>query len=325
MSSLAQVEPVSAQVLILEDDPKYAKRIEKKLVSFGNISCSAAYDMEQFSNLLKRHPFDATSIDCDLNGYRVSDQALEILMELQPETAKIIFTAYEEERKKALQAGADVFLLKDIGWEVYQDNIRQGVRLGIARRIVKCLKELGVDRLPELSPGLLLDDNSEEMIWERTRQVAVQHRIDGKCAEDLEKLIKRRGWWRVFDTKSFIEETRLNKLRILLEYINATPDDLAAILNINTNRAEALLSGEFGTNTDTVIMPEKMDLLLSVLSYILRLSNYQPELMEHYWNVKNLYKESLNKPSWNESGFAEYLKIHGPSGLMESLYWIRSH
>jgi CheY-like chemotaxis protein len=314
-------------VVILEDEPSVAKRLVEKLQELGHIRSETATNMKSFIEIIKEQQVEAASIDWELHGAWSGNEALDAMAEYQPEAAKIVYTKHDV-KGEALSSGADAVQRKQANLDPYGGLMQQGIRLGFARQIVKNLHALKVSGLPDVSNDEteLVDRELENMICNKALQAAGELVIaesDPPNHDELTQLLRRRGWWEAFDSAIYIRLSQRAKLGYLLDHANARADDLASILEVDFRSAEAVLKGDEGS--DSVLLSESEDVLLSILAFVLRLTGYNPPLMEKYWSVHGLYDRSSSKPPWDSQGLRKYLIRHGRCGLMDSLEWIRSN
>jgi hypothetical protein len=115
-----------------------------------------------------------------------------------------------------------------------------------------------------------------------------------------------------------------DKIRQLLDYANITSDEATRILEAEPLAMKPFF-GEDHVGVASQNLLESLDRLLSILGFLLRLSQYDAELVQYFWRVRNLYNNSIEKPPWNEVGLSVYLREQGQQGLSKSLIWIRSH
>jgi len=128
-----------------------------------------------------------------------------------------------------------------------------------------------------------------------------------------------------FDSSAFVQLKKHERIKLLAEYAGVTAAEIGAMLEITEPQvAEYLSRGNFSEAVSQNVT-DALDRLLSILGFTLRLSDYDPELMPYFWQVREYFKESFEKPPWDEVGLADYLKAQGQHGLTEALNWIRRH
>lgn len=320
---------ISTQVALLDDEAEELEKLRVELASFPGTTVHEATDYKGFRKLIESFQFDAASIDWELHGVEKGKEILGFLRKDYPEIARVVFTKHERRKKDAMLYGADVCLIKRLDDDLneYHDVMERAVRLGLARRIVKQLRQLGHSDLTDPPAGALLDEESEIVIFETAIQTASARRLEGREDTDLRALLLRRGWWREidFNGSSYARSAKHQKVRLLAEYVNASLDELATIFGVSPQAFETMLqegnSAEFADRT----LMDAFDRLLSVMGYVLRLSGYDPEVMPYLWRAHDLYDRRLEKPPWDELGLGKYLDTHGLRGIYESLIWIRGH
>jgi hypothetical protein len=330
MTFAAVLAPVRrGKALILEDELKVAERLERELEEGGGVEVRVVTDMKGFAEIIEEEQFDVASIDWEVNEVYCGPEALEMIDRLQPETARIVHTKHMVEHE-AHRYNPDSVLIKRATLENFGTTMRQGIKLGIARKIVKSLEEMGENDLPDLPAGQeeLIDHETEHLICIKARRAVVQRKAAGAEDERLDSLLShllRRGWWEKFNPAAYVLLPREDKLMYLLQHAGCKPEDVAVILEVDPRTVMSQDHEERTTAAGEQSLLERKDELLSILAFVLRLSGYEPDLMAHYWQVKNMYHKSLSKPPWNDSGLGVYLKNNGRAGLIECLTWIRSN
>jgi DNA-binding NarL/FixJ family response regulator len=319
-----------SRVIVLEDHNETADCICKALREDGK-SVKVAKDLAEFEKYLKTDTFDAGSVDWNINNVFVGPQALAQLKRYDPEAGRLVFSVHADEQqveRDAFSGGAD-FILEKVGddYSEYLSKIEEAAQLGLSRRIARQLKN--ADRLPEElrevnSLRFPLDIEVEAKLYAGSRRLALEKAIADE-GNGIIELVKHRGWWRRFNTKQFSEQPPAGQLGQLIEYMGAKPEDLARILRLENDGVLSFLKGNLESVLSDDDLSAHVDGLLSVLSYVLRLSNYEPEVMPYYWNVKDFFAGSLSSPPWDRFGLAEYLKTSGSDGITEAIFWIRSN
>lgn len=318
-----------AKVIILEDEPSVAQRLEAKLHEMGNVEPEVVSDMQAFKKSLEGEQYDAASIDWELHNVYRGPEAITMLDDIQPETARIVNTKHWVEAD-ARYWKADAFLRKENNLAPFTATVSHAIRHSFARRIAKLLLQaFSLEDLPALPPGRqeMIREDEENVICEKARRTALQLKLNDQFGENLDRLVELmllRGWWEVFDVKAYTKLSKRDKLKQLVEYARIDADDLAKILEVEVGLAQTLTPSEAGVGIDSLNLIEREDDLLSILAFVLRIADYDTELLPHFWRVRQMYKDSLERPPWDEQGLGEYLKANGRVGIIESLTWIRS-
>lgn len=314
----------------LDDEQEEVERIEVALAVFDKVKFEYANDYRGFIELMERHSFDAVSIDWQFPfGINKGPQLLDFLSKHYPDVGKVVYTRFQEFEDEALYRGADAYLVKPLDDDMseYRTTMIEAARLGLARKIVRRMRELGQEGLPELPSGKLLNSENESIIFGRVKEFIRDQRLKRREDEIMNELLRRRGWnFGVdFDPGAYARQPWRHKIIQLAHYVEITPEDMAQILGIpDLSKVKILLGLEEGEVSDRPLL-ELADRLLSVLGYVLRLSEYEPGKMPMYWKIKDLYENSFEPPPWNRLGLKNFLINSGPQGLYESLIWIRSH
>jgi DNA-binding NarL/FixJ family response regulator len=318
-----------AKVVILEDEPGVAARLKSKLHELGNIEPSVVSDMQTFANVVKGEQFDAASIDWEVHDVAKGPEAIQLLNAAQPDAATVVNTKHEVENA-ARHCKVDAFVRKEVNLESFGQVIEKAARLGLARQIAKSLRTFDMIDLPDLSPGRteMITEDAENIIHEKSRTTAIKAKLSDRPddrVEVLTELLQRRGWWEIFDVVEYTAMSKIEKLKTLVACAGISPDDLAAILEEALSKERILERNR--DRSDFCALMDREDDLLSILAFVLRLSDYDPQIVPLVWREKRVYKKcgSLDRPPWDEMGLADYLKENGQSGIIESLTWIRSY
>ena len=314
-----EAKTFQAHVIVLEDHDETADCICKELIKDGKV-VSVAKDLKEFENLIKaENKADVCSIDWNINKKHVGLTALSLIRTHEKDAGKVVYSAYVDPRieNAALSGGAD-FVLRKIGanYDEYLEEVEKAAKLGISRHISRRLSELGHPLDISFTPS----SEEENLLWTQARQLAREKTLAGED-DELIQLLKRRGWWISFDAMFYSNLPFGEKLILLLDYVGAKAEDVAQFFECSLADVQKILKDK----KVSAIFEERADELLSILAYVLRLSNYEPELMPHYWTVTNLFGGSLSSPPWDAHGLHEYLKSSGVTGIEEALFWIRSH
>ena len=309
-----------ANVIVLEDHEQTANSMSRELRNDGKI-VRLAKTLDNFETIIKgKDKFDVCSIDWDIGDRFVGDIALSLIKKYERDAGTVVYSVHvnkERIKKEAEEGGADV-VLKKIGenYEEYRKEVEKVARLSFSRRISRRLIELD----SPLNADSISEDPDESVLWTQARQLAKKKALDGED-DELIHLLKRRGWWIPFDVTAYSDLPTEEKLSLLFDYVGVKAEDLSQILQCSLVDAQKILQDKEVSDK----LEKSADEILSILAYLLRLSNYEPELMPHYWKVTNLFSASLSSPPWDGSGLFDYLKSSGVTGVEEALYWIRSH
>lgn len=311
----------NARVFVLEDHDETANCICKELRRDGKI-VSVAKNMKEFESLLASDVKpDACSLDWNINKRDVGSEALAKIKSREKECGTFVYTVYEDKIEQALTEGADFALEKNFdNYDEYLTDAEKAIRLGLLRKISKRLNELGCFVASEFTPDTKEEKESE--VLNQARKIAFEKAINGE-EDELFHLLKRRGWWKSFDIAYYSNLPFAEKLVSLLNYVRAKEEDITQIFQCSKSNAQIILNDK--KIPETIV--KKADNLLSILAYILRLSDYEPELMSHFWTVKKLFRGSLNSPPWDSVGLYEYLKSSKKDNntIEKSLFWIRNN
>lgn len=319
-----------ARVIVLEDHNETVECICKVLMRDGK-TVTVAKNLADFEQHLTSGTFDAGSVDWNINNRFVGLDALEKLNTYVPDAGKVVYSVHaDEERVKAdaKQERAD-FILEKIGdnFDEYLIRVEEAARLGLSRKIARDLKAHDLiprHMLEEAAVISPLNKEFEAFLYERSRQVALNQFVAGE-SNGLAELVKHRGWWRILNLKHFSELNPADQIGQLFQYVNGQPAELAKILECDLLIATEILTLELQYEHLSGGVKQFADKILSVLSYVLRLSAYEPDVMSHYWTATNLFAGSLSSPPWDQLGMTTYLQSRGREGIDTALYWIRNN
>ena len=108
-------------VLVVDDEIDICMLVTQQLKSIG-IATDYALSIKEALSMTAFHPFDLYIIDLNLtdgSGFTL----LEKLKELQPDSRIIIISAYDNESKRAIKNGADLFVAKPLSKKRIQDAL----------------------------------------------------------------------------------------------------------------------------------------------------------------------------------------------------------
>jgi hypothetical protein len=308
----------------LEDKSSDVDAIIAELHIFAeNIRVARSY--QDFVALVRAEGFDAVSIDWYIGEHQKGREALELVRRVQPDAATVVFTR-DPDRLVEASRMADFVLAKGRGnMEIYRRMMVDAARVGRFRRIVSALRSSGLADLEGVSCSSgSLDRRVEFYVRDTAREVLANSMVADQHYPVLRELLRTRGWWRTFDSGQYMGMATWEKLKLLAEYARISNDTLAQILAISEGLLERILLDSGHPGGDSSSNVARSNELLSVIAYLFRLCQYEPEMLGHLWRVQRLFKESVAPPPWDAHGMERYLLI-GPSSLSEALEWIRSH
>lgn len=327
--------PMRIHVLALEDDEGFWTNRIRNTLGLNGISCEIVRKQSQFTDALQLGGHDVASIDWALEG--TSDDGfdedgsyvLSLVHEVDPAIGKVVFSAYmgdPVDQREALSYGAD-YVVEKQGMgddERYVQAVLLAARLNLFRRVLGHLRSIG-RTMEEFGEGQSeeLTNEQERKLYAEALDALMTSFLEGEEDSVIMNLLKRRGALRDFDSPRYISLPFHSKLAELLNYVGATPEQLSQILEIDTGTAERLLQGEealpLGDSERNIYR------LASILDFVLRLANDEPDMMSRFWMARRLYTESKNIPPWDEDGLRDYLISNRSEGLEEALRWIRRY
>jgi CheY-like chemotaxis protein len=316
----SNILPETSSVLILEDDNYYIDETQGMFTAL-NSKVSIARNGDQFISLLNKPPFDVISIDCEIDEIRIGNLMLERAIQMQPDSAKVILTAYPNEKRKLSKLNYDWFFLKDNLFE-YEKKIDEAICLGKNRRIYNYLKKLNYIEIEEININEMSNSNFDEALFNAARSIAEKSILERKKDKKLISIISERGWWRNLDKEQYVKMSSIEKLGLFTEYLHISVNDLGSILDIEPSKVNSAIENKERNLDENT--KEKVDDFISIMSYLLKITKYTPEMLSYYWNKNCMYKDSLNKPPWHDLGLSNYLSKLGHWGINESMNWIRS-
>lgn len=323
--------PRDIRVLVLEDWEADVEAIQEMLDAAG-ARCDVVKDLQTFDDFAQRAgqrgAYAVASIDWNIGGAMEGAAALVSLRQYDPDIGKVVLSAHAYKREVeswARAEGADEVVEKIGDYsEKYLRAVEMAARKGYFRRITRCMRALGLQASGEAdfeSPASF--HAAERNLYLEARKAVTAAFLAGEGDGELMRHAKDRGWWASFGSSHFIELPFNEKVAELLGYVALAPEQLARILEVDPGAARALLRGEEAAFESYGEAAENLERLASVLSYLLRLSQYEPDMMLYHWNARNLDAESRDPPPWDEEGLGRYLERRGPRGLQEALDWIR--
>ncbi|MBM3298648.1 MAG: response regulator [Deltaproteobacteria bacterium] len=326
MYELLHNSPTGAEVVIMEDEGTVLESLVEALSAEVNVACERAETMAKYVHTLQEHEdrFDAISIDWEMYDVDVGPEALRVAKRKQPNAARIVYTKHRTDQPKAIPLGADASLAKLPGGNIpaYSSTMMQGIRLGLARRILREVRALDGDGLPALPAGRLLDEDTEILIYRRSRELARKHGLINRNGRRLIQLLKRRNWWLTFDVDSYVKLPWHGKLAGMLTYANASNQVVAKILGTTPEAVDHLIQEGCAKTDKADDLTTAAQELLAVLGFLLRISGYEPEFMTDFWRLPDT-PPSLSPCPWSTVGMEAYLHNGGPHALDFCAKWIR--
>jgi hypothetical protein len=263
------------------------------------------------------------SIDWEWQGG--ARRGVDILSKLTrhfPDVARVVFTNHAYCLNQAMRLGADYAFLKEPDGDLteYSEKMARAGLLGLIRKISRRLNELTSEVAPEF------DIKSFEMVEAKTlydaRMKACELRIDGREDHRLLELLERRGTWKTldFDLPAYTRAPWQAKLACLCKIVELGIEDVSQLLECDTSVVRAALDGQPADERISVLLA----LLLSALSFPLRLARYDATSMWYYAQVPRLYQKSLFRPPWDELGLVPYLRRGAEAELRQAVFAIRA-
>jgi hypothetical protein len=206
----------------------------------------------------------------------------------------------------------------------------------MARKIRTIInKERGANKLPEIKSSirnnnLIIDEESENGIHEYSCEQMLQQYRNQLLSDsdyfspDLELCLERRGWWKNYNLNYFIKLNWEEKLLELLYLFKLTSGELQKILELDDIISAKISAKNIKENDLKKKDKQGFNCLLSILSYLMRISSYEPLLMSEFFNAKELYSGTENIAPWNNIGLKNYLLYEGRKGVINSVNWIRN-
>jgi CheY-like chemotaxis protein len=328
MSSGAAVLLVKQQIVVLEDDEAFARDICSQLESTGRVEAIAAKTLKDFVGIVRTTELDAASVDWRLHHIDQGGEALDRLGQYQPSAGRLVYTFYPQYVSNAT-GRTDYFVQKQQpqGPVGYIEKAVAAIRLGLARRTLACLQRAGeLLSLGPLTPESL-ESATERTLYDSARERLLRGILAGNIDGVLKRVTSRAGYWRSFDKAAYIKLPWSKKVSEACGFADFTPDDLARILGkcASGRLAETLVSGRAENEEPSAELQNRLRSLMIVLSHILQISNYEPELVPYYWTIQQVHEGAAGPPPWDRDGLAKFLTAGNPNNLDEAVYWIRGH
>jgi hypothetical protein len=308
-------------VAVFEDDEKCVAEITAELYTFGS-SVEVAANYESFFRTIGDKEFDALSVDWYIGSSEKGREALLLAARKQPNAVRVVLTHHVTRTEEA-KALAEVVLLKG-SMEEYRTAMRDASALGRARRIASELCSLGIQEASELKLGFPLDIEEEVRLQLLGRDALSRFVSRNQSYGRLRTLLSTRGWWRTFDSASYISLSRIQKLLTLASYVGLTAEDIGEIAGIQIP-SKRVVDISHPTVESKLVDSGHVDHLLSILGYVLRLASYEPELMPGSWEAQCFFADSVQPPPWDPYGLCKFIRMGGPHAIEAAIEWIRSH
>lgn len=314
--------PQRGAILIVEDDAKVVDRLAGQVRErFPDASVSVKTTQAEAKKAIERDRWDAVSIDWELHEHYVGGQLLNALSP-QGTAAKLVYTQHETEADRARKLGADEFALK--GNEDFVELMTRGLRLSRVRQLIEHLRVFGKN---EAFPADMkaLSETLEQRVHSLALSTVVEQRFDtSPNATALKDVLAHVGWWERLDAGQYARLPHIDKLRYLADVIGLSDAALASSLDVPIAVAHRFLDPAGAPPEDPKVR-HRMDLFLSVCSYFLRVSGYEPELMAYHWRQRGIFAQAKEPPPWDADGIEPFLQTTGTTGLDKAIEWIRSH
>ena len=309
-----------AEVVVLEDDPIYMAEITGNIKSNWNVDVVPARDLEEFCSVLKTRDFDIASIDCDISGRKVCEEALEALEDQITTVGKIIYTAHDKERYVAKKKGADAFILKD-NTQKYMSSVEKQINEKQKKKIENFLieKEFDISSLSK-NDG----EAKEKELYNLAYSYILKCLIKGGEYYPIITMLKKRGCWVDFREEEYGESNWSEKIKSAMKTTELKEEDIKKIFIEDSGRIKSLLEKKYGSDGMPKVIYEKLDTFLSIYSYLLKTCSYLLPMIPLFFSEENIYEKSLNPPPWVNQSLRSFLINEGPYGMQKSLEWIRS-
>ncbi len=128
MTTTDTTTPISAQVLIVDDEPEHAEVMAEALRRLGHV-CTIVHDLESAIDELKHGQFDLIVTDLVMEGEHDGMKVLEAARRHQTDAEAIMVTAHGDipTAKEALRAGAYDFIEKPLDLEHFRHLCNKAV------------------------------------------------------------------------------------------------------------------------------------------------------------------------------------------------------
>ncbi|MEW5983979.1 MAG: response regulator [Acidobacteriota bacterium] len=322
-SSLASTAPARQRVLVVEDEEASRRRLESLLFSVGAKQVKFATTTKECIDLTRADEFDVASLDWELNGFFCGKILLDEIADSQRHLATVVWTKHHNVLAAAKGWGADWSLPKTPDADEYVDAIQRALRLTHSRRVLEALHPmLGGPACPLTAARFTPEVEAD--LCERARTLVLERVQAGEPLGALKQRLVDRGWWSLFDPTFFVALDRCSKVSYLWSFLHEDIVTLQAILGEDAANQVAGARSQAGGSA-TAPIPESVDLLLSVLSHLLTIADYNEQLMPYYWNVEGLFADSSSRPPWEGRGMRQFMLVGDLNALRASVRWMRSH
>ncbi|MBI1370582.1 MAG: response regulator [Planctomycetes bacterium] len=127
-------EPVSAQILIVDDEVAHAEVMAEALQRLGHV-CTLVHDSTAAADELRHGAFDVIVTDLVMDGEDAGMKVLKVAAETQPNAEVIMVTAHGDvpTAKAALRGGAYDFIEKPLDLDVFRNLVNRAAQTVILR------------------------------------------------------------------------------------------------------------------------------------------------------------------------------------------------
>jgi two-component system response regulator HydG len=172
--SETDAEQLSAQVLIVDDEPAHAEVMAEALQRLHYV-CTIVHDREGALEELRHGTFDVIVTDLVMEHGDDGERILEEAKQTQPDAEVVIVTAHGDvpTAKRALKAGAYDFIEKPLDLDVFRNLVRRAAEAVQQRGQIAELRQQ-VDEKYGLE-GIIGNSPAMQRVLQTIRQIAPTH------------------------------------------------------------------------------------------------------------------------------------------------------
>jgi len=115
------------------------------------------------------------------------------------------------------------------------------------------------------------------------------------------------------------------RVRLLVQAVRLDEEAMTKILGITHISVRAILATGIPRGPHHYDQLHRVDRLVYVIKYALRLTNYNMDKAAELWTAENYFWGYEPKPPWAKEGIHAFLLAGGPEKLKEVCEWIRQY
>ncbi|MBM3812746.1 MAG: response regulator [Acidimicrobiia bacterium] len=311
----------TSAVLVVDDEIPDNSTLSEQLRQEGaDVTSVTAF--EEFIAAVEKDVFDAAFLDWELQRITRGPEMLSLLKMRHPPTARIVVSKHTEQRDDARRFGADVFISKSLPESQKKELQIEGMKLGSLSNTRALLLEMGAPNIPGITRRIPVSEQEEVAVKAAANEWCDSVLLNGGESSAILTLLYSRCWRPQFDHLGYMRASWGRKLQVLIQVATLTAHDVALIAD-STPRliTDTIDSASFSGPAPDFI--DTLDGLLSILAFVLEVSEYDPRCMALNLRNASFADRSVLPPPWSGLGLSVYLRERGSLGVRDALEWIR--